>query len=382
MSLSPRATITLTFFAFGAIAGANIGALPMLVKQANMSSLQFGAMAGIGALVNMSIMAMGGFINRHFDHRSILLLAFPVAFIFMAYGMIATSFLGYAIAIIGLSVGLGAIDLMMNAEAAEIEQHAGVPMFNSFHASVLYGLGGFAIISSAISIWLAPWFVCLAVIIPVIPAFAAIYKVLEKRAVKTKAESKAYGPLPLRLLTFVGLAIGFEVAAEITAIQWAGQLLAQNIPQLAAYSGLGAAFYGLCSGTVRFFSDALRARFGEFVVIVTGLVIAMLCLLVLSFSPSFAVSVLAFAGVGAGFAPLFPCLFSLAARLAPEAKAAALGHAVLVGAAPRAILPWVLGWLAQQYNLGAVFAATTVVAAMALTIILTTFRQANAAAKA
>jgi MFS family permease len=194
-------------------------------------------------------------------------------------------------------------------------------------------------------------------------------------------EARPKGKLPKRLLTFIGLAIGFEVACEVAAIQWSGQLLSANIPQLAAFSGLGAAFYGLCCGTMRLFGDRLRSNFGDLRVIVIGLLIAIPCLVVLSFSPSFAISILAFACVGLGFAVLFPCLFSLAARLAPDAKAAALGYVIMVGGAPRVVLPWVLGWLAQHYNLGAVFAAAAVMAATALVIILSTFAQANAAAK-
>jgi MFS family permease len=379
MSLSPRAVITLTFFAFGAMVGSNLGALPILVKQAGLSPFQFGAMAGTAMLSNILMMAAGGYINRHFDHRSVLLLSFPLCFVFMSYAMIVQTALAYGVAVIGFNLALGAIDLMMNAEAAEIEQELKRPVFSSFHATVLYGIGIFAILSSLISTWAAPWFVCLVTFVPVALAIAAIYKILPMRPIIVHSDDKPRGKLPLRLLTFIGLAIGFDVACEVASIQWAGQLLSENVPRLAAFSGLGAAFYCAFCGTMRMFGDPLRAKFGDFAVIVTGLLISISCLVVLSFSPGFAASVAAFAGVGLGFAVLFPCLFSLAAKLAPESKAAALGYASLVGGAPRAILPWILGWLAQQFGLGAVFAASAVMAATALLIILTTFRQANAA---
>lgn len=382
MSLSPRAAITLIFFAFGAMVGTNLGALPTLVKQANISPFVFGAMAGTAMLTNILMMAAGGFINRHFDHRSVLLFALPIAFVFMAYAMLVHSVVGYGIGVIGFNLALGAVDLMMNAEGAEIEQELARPVFSSFHASVLYGIAIFAIISSVISTLLVPWFVCLFTLVPASLAYAAIYAVLQKRSVTYHEVAKPKANLPTRLLTFIGLAIGFEVACEVASIQWAGQLLSQNIPQLAAFSGLGAAFYGVCCGTMRLFGDGLRMKFGDFKVIVTGLMVAIPCLIILSLSPSFAISVLAFAGVGLGFAVLFPCLFSLAAKLVPEAKAAALGYVIMVGGAPRVVLPWVLGWLAQHYNLGAVFAAAAVMAATALMIILATFKQANAAAKA
>lgn len=381
MSLSPRAAITLIFFAFGAIVGSNLGALPTLVKQAGISPFVFGAMAGTAMLSNLLVMASGGFINRHFDHRSILLFSFPVSFIFMAYAMTVTSVWSYGFGIIGFNLALGAIDLMMNAEGAEIEQQLAKPVFSSFHASVIYGIAIFAIIGSVVSTLVAPWFVCLFTFVPVAVAYAAVYLTLQRRSVAQNDTAKSTGKLPKRLLTFIGLALGFEVACEVASIQWAGQLLAQNIPQLAAFSGLGAAFYCICCGTMRLFGDTFRQKFGDFNVIVFGLLIGIFCLIILSFSPGFTISVLAFAGVGLGLAVLFPCLFAMAARLAPDAKAAALGYVILVGSAPRAILPWILGWLAQYYNLGAVFAAVAILATTSLMIILATFKKASEAAK-
>ena len=78
---------------------------------------------------------------------------------------------------------------------------------------------------------------------------------------------------------------------------------------------------------------------------------------ILGFAPGFWLSVLAFAGVGFGLAVTFPCLFALAGKLAPANRAAAMSYVAAVGGAPRVILPWVMGWLASQYSLGAVFAA-------------------------
>jgi MFS family permease len=381
MSLSPRAVVTLTFFAFGAMVGSNLGALPMIVKQASVSPFLFGAVAGTGMLANILMMSVGGYINRHYDHRSMLLMSLPLAFMLVFAGMVVNSVLTFCIATILFNMVLGITDLFMNAEAADVEQDLKRPVFSSFHASVFYGIASFAIISSLISTWLAPWSVCIVTSIPVAIAFGAIYVGLPKRSVSHQEAHAKPVKLPLRLLTFIGLALGFEVACELAAIQWAGQLLTANIPQLAAYSGLGVAFYGFCGGTMRLFGDGLRAKFGDFAVIVTGLLVAIPCLFILSLAPSFLVSVLAFACVGFGFAVLFPCLFSLAARLAPDGKAAAMSYVVLVGGMPRVVLPWVLGWLAQAYSLGAVFAAAAAMGIVALTIILFTFSKAEAAAK-
>jgi hypothetical protein len=51
----------------------------------------------------------------------------------------------------------------------------------------------------------------------------------------------------------------------------------------------------------------------------------------------------------------------------------------MVGGLPRIVLPWVLGFLAQNYSLSAVFGACVVVASTALIIIISTFAKADAA---
>ncbi len=381
MTISTRATILLTFAAFGAIVGSNVGAFPVIVKNSGLSLALFGLVGGIGMLSNIMMMSLGGVINRYADHRTVLLLILPLSFVVLCFAQLAYSPASYVVAAILISCALGTMDLFMNAEGAAVEQETGRPIFSAYHGAASLSLAVFAIISSMVSVWLAPWFVVLFTAVPVLVAMAAIYKSIPHRGVVRHHEHKSPVVLPYRLLTFVGLAAGFSVTSEVACVQWAGQLLTSIAPEWAAYSGLGLAFYGLCSGTMRMFGDRLRAHFGDKRVMLTCLSLGILGFAVLAFEPGFTFSVIAFAAVGVGLAVVFPCMFSLAAKLAPEGRAAAMSYAILVGGAPRVILPWVLGWLAQTYSLGAVFAATAMVSTTAMIIIIATYAQAEAALK-
>jgi MFS family permease len=90
---------------------------------------------------------------------------------------------------------------------------------------------------------------------------------------------------------------------------------------------------------------------------------------ILGLSPGFALSVLAFAAVGAGLAPIFPGLYSMAGRLAPRRRAAAMGFVSAVSSGPRFVTPLVLGWLAVSYGLHTVFAVAAVMALFSLLLI-------------
>jgi predicted MFS family arabinose efflux permease len=377
--LTPRLTILIVFAAFGVMVGSNAGSFPVLVKQAVVSREAFGFMGGLGMLANIIALSLGGFMNRHADHRTMLLLMLPSGLVSLWYTLIVGSPFSYGLSVIIFSFILGTTDIFMNAEASFVEQEVGKPIFSSFHGSAMYGIALGGLCSSLVSTWVAPWAAGIAAIPCIIFAIYAVYKTIPHRPVDRHQENPKRVILPRRLLTSIGIAAGLNVSCEVASIQWAGQLLESIAPQLAAYSGLGLAFYGICSGSMRFAGDGLRARFGDQRTMVISLCMGISGLAVLSFAPGFWISVIAFAAVGAGLSIVFPCLFSLAAKLVPEARAAALGYVSMVGGLPRIVLPWVLGFLAQHYSLSAVFGACVVVASTALIIIISTFAKADAA---
>lgn len=379
MKIGARGTILLTFAAFGAMIGTNVGAFPVIIKNAEISLWLFGLIGAVGMLANIAMMAIGGFINRHADHRTVLLWIMPISFLSLVFAQLAFSPMSFVLAAIFISMSLGTMDLFMNAEGAAIEQNFERSIFSAYHGCASLGMAVFAIISSMVSVWMAPWFVVLFTAIPMALAYGAIYVNIPHATVVRHEETEGSKPLPYKLLTFLGLAAGFGVTSEVACVQWAGQLLNSVAPSLAAYSGLGLAFYGLCSGVMRMFSDRIRASFGDRLVMMVCLSIGILGFVILSLAPGFTISVLAFAAVGIGLSVVFPCLFALAARLAPDRKAAAMGYFAMIGGTPRVVLPWVLGAVAQSYGLSSVFVVTAMVSTTALIIIIATFSKTEAA---
>ncbi len=383
LTISKRGTILLTFAAFGSVVGTHVGALPFLVEASGVTPAIFGLAGALGMIANILFMGLGGIINRHADHRTVLLAAFPVLLAALCFALLVGNVWSFCLSFFILSACLGTIDLFMNAEASIVEQESGRRSFSTFHGMASLFIAGFAVVGSVVSVVMAPWFGSLFAGLVLALAWLAIYKNIPHRPVKNEDGSRRRrANLPRRALTFIGIAAGFNVACEVAAIQWAGQLLTSIAPELAAISGLGVAFYGLCGGSMRLLGDRLRDRFGDLQVMTVCLLVAVTSFLVLGFAPGFWISAMAFAGVGFGLSITFPCLFSLSARIVPGARAAAMGYVAAVGGAPRIILPWVLGFLAAQYSLGAVFAACAGVAAAALAIIVLSFANAEAHAPA
>jgi MFS family permease len=343
--------------------------MPILIANSNVSPATYGLMATIGMLVNISCMMVGGILSRHTSHRTVLLYCFPLILLALTYALLVNSVFSFALSFIFTSLAFGTADLFMNAEASVVEQELGRPVFSMYHGAVSFSLAVFAIIGSLVAVLLQPWFAVLFLAPFTIFTWFAIYKVLPAHTTKAEA-SVAATKLPRRILTVMGLAAGLNVTCEAASILWAGQLLTSIAPELAAISGLGVAFYGICGGTMRFMGDGLRARFGEVRLMSVSIFVAIVGFIVLGMALGFWPSVFAFTAVGLGLAVTFPCLFSLTGKLVPHNRAAAMGYMASVGGAPRIVLPWILGLLAASYGVSSVFAACAAVSFCALLLIV------------
>lgn len=369
--------IYLTFAAFGSIVGTHVGSFPVLVARAGLTPLQFGIAGSLGMLMNIGCMGLGGFLNRFFSHRRVLLFIVPAASAALVYALLAASPVAFFASFLLVNACIGTMDIFMNAEASLVEHELGRPVFSTYHGCAMLAIAAFALVGSLSSVLMAPWFGMVFAAVPLLVAWFAIYRNVPERAPVASAIRRQQAPLPRLLLTIIGLAAGFNVTCEVAAIQWSGQLLARIAPDLAAISGLGLAFYGLCGGTVRLFGDGLRSRFGDSSVMAVSLVVAIAGFSGLGLAQGFWPSALAFAAVGFGLALIFPCLFALAARLAPHARASAMSYTALVGGFPRVALPWTLGVLATTYSLHGVFAACAVFTTATLGLILLAYGQAG-----
>lgn len=366
MKISPRLAITLTYMCFGVCVGVNIGALPELQTRTGVTPYVFGYMAALGTLANIAMMILGGTINKRFDHRTVLLFIFPLVFVSMAYTLTVTSVFTFAFSFVLFNIMIGTMDLFMNAEGASIEHQEGKPIFASLHGATLLGMGVFALIGSYISVTYSPIYAALPALPMMAAAYYAVFIAIPHSVSHTEKVRKIPVQLPVKALVLIGAVIGLDVACELSCVLWAGQLLAKLQPSLAAYSGLGAAFYCLCNGSVRLIGDSLRKRFGDMPLMYASFIIGMIGFTILATSPGFAVSVFAFALAGMGLALIFPCMFSIAGQLAPQTRAAALSLVSGIGGIPRFLFPMLLGNLAAIYGLSSIYVAAAVTCIVAL----------------
>lgn len=355
---TPRAAIMAVFAAFGSCVGIFAGSVPQLIDHYSLDNASYGI--GVTAMTAATVAAMGasGWLARHVSHRALLLFLLPAVLV-----LIAALLSGSHIAMFFFTATLygafsGMFDVIMNAEGGLIELDLKKPVYTAFHGSVSLSVAFFAILSSVLSTEYGTWASILAASVCVAAAMIMVWRNLPARTLPvkmapgSKTALRSAFSLPLVLM---GLAAGLIIAGEISALLWSSKLLAESAPQLAAISGLGAAFFGLCNAIVRFPGDYLRARFGDLPLMSMTILFAITGFAGLALTNSFALNVFFFALTGMGLAILCPCLFAMAARETPHNRAAGLSVSMLVAGVPRIIAPGIFGAIAEAFSIRAAF---------------------------
>ncbi len=371
---SPRAAIMAVFAAFGAAVGTLAGSVPTVLRDAGVDSPTFGLALTISTAATVLAMSLGGAIARIASNRLVLLVGLPVFWLMLAAFLVSATPGWFFAAFFSMGFMFGLVDIFMNAEATAIEHDLRRPVFTAFHGCVSAATAVFAILSSFVSTQWGTGAAALAAGVAFAIAWSltclnvAPRQLVRGRAVRIMA-------LPNKTpLVLLGIAAGLIIAGETAALLWSAKLLEDMAPSLAAISGLGAAFFGLCNAMVRLPGDALRARFNEFPLMIGSLAVAMTGFVVLGLSGNFVLSVAAFACIGFGVAILIPCIFTVAVRFVPHNRAGGLGFISLLSGVPRVLAPWFFGWVAGLTSISFAFGLVAIALAVALALIVTLLR--------
>ena len=347
---TPRAAIMAVFAVFGAIFGTFAGSVPQLIAHFGLNSASYGLGVTVMSAATVAAMGVSGRIARHVSHRRLLLALMPALLVVLLLLFTATWLPLFFIFAALLGAVSGVLDVIMNAEGGAVEVDMKRPVYTAFHGSASLSVAVFAILSSVLSTEYGTKASACAASVAVAVAMLMVYANVPSRALPAQLAQTAGAKRRAsftRPLVLIGVAVGLVFVAELAALLWSSKLLAETAPELAALSGLGAAFFGLCNAVVRFPGDRLRARFGEFPVMRVMICVAVLGFLGLAATETFTANVFFFALTGMGLSMLAPCLFAMAARETSWNRAAGISVAMLVAGLPRITSPTLFGTIAE-----------------------------------
>jgi predicted MFS family arabinose efflux permease len=253
----------------------------------------------------------------------------------------------------------GALDVAMNAQAVEVERRYARPIMSSFHA--LFSLGG--LVGAALGGLVAAAGVTPRAQFSIVALFFASFTALlvyprllrsgEMAKVLPSAIPSAKAPffrLPRALIVLGGIAF-CVMMGEGAMADWSGIFLRRVAGAGEGLAAAGYAAFSVAMSIARFSGDRLSMRFGPVRLVRCSGILAAGGLALALFTREPLISLIGFAGVGAGFATVVPQVFSAAGRVGGGASGPALAAVTTIGYLGFLIGPPLIGLAAELFGL-------------------------------
>jgi MFS family permease len=321
-----RLAMSVAFLAFGAISGSWVPRLPSLKEHLHLTdgqvgaalvSYAFGAIIGAGA----ARLVLGRGSRAWVRAGTVAICAALIG------PGLAPNLLALLASFLLLGSCAGFIDVLENAQAAELEREARRPLINGFHGfwslgaivgSLAAGTAAYAGVSPL------PQFIGAGLVVAAASA-SFLRQLPDTRSGGTRVAPAGSGRLWLGgAVAAVSLIAFCGILVEGGAGDWSALYLREFSHASAGLAAAGFAGLALTSTIVRFRADRLTARTSPAMVARLGAFIAVCGLALVIAVPSLPGAVTGFALVGVGVAVLVPLAFSAAANLGRSGTALTL----------------------------------------------------------
>jgi MFS family permease len=371
-SWAERGVTAGVFLGFGLGVGAWASSIPYFKARLGLSDgeLSFALVSLMaGSIVSMPV--MGPLAARIGSGRSLrsLALAYPLT---MLLPRLADSLPMLMAATFAIGLGNGAMDVVMNTHASDIERRWKVPIMSSFHAG--YSLGG--LLGAALGGLLAARGLIVDAL-PVATAICVLIAALSWTSVGRGAVAKGGGSglalpnlavLPLCMLCLLCL------LCEGAMADWSAVYLSTVVGTGPALAAAGFAGFSAAMILGRLTGDAVTNRFGRRPVVRVGAALATIGLALAAAVPTSSAAIIGFALVGMGLANVVPLTFGAAGRLAGLSPARGIAMVATAGYTGFLMGPPLVGGVASLVGLRSGMALVAICAAAALLLAGPAFR--------
>ena len=363
-----RWAVFVTFLLAGILVGAWVPHVPLAEQRLGVGHGIFGlALLAIAAGAVSSMPFTGALINRFGSARTTLVggILFGVGFLGPVF---APTYELFVVGAFVMGLGMGSMDVSMNAHGLAVEKAYQRPIISGLHAAWSVGctigaFGGSWVIAQTSPALEAYAFAVFFVIAHVV----ACQFYLPSRADKGLSESH-FG-WPTRATFGLGALCFLALMVEGSVADWAGIFTKERFAVDAAMAAFGFAFYQGGMSFSRFAGDALREKFGAVNVVVVSAVLAAIGMGCALLAPNLILAFVGYAAGGIGIGNIAPVLFAGGGRLEPNAPGRGIAAVVSMGYAGFLAGPPVIGFVAQfttlQIGLSFTVVAALIIAAFA-----------------
>ena len=343
----------MTFFLNGAVFGGWAAQVPRATARLQMDESTFGLILlgmGIGAVAAMAF--SGRMIARH---GAGLLIRISLAIFLASYIALSTAptLEVFAAAVLLFGAAGGLMDVAMNAYASDVEAHMDWRVMASFHGMWSVGsVAGAAVASHLLAISSD---LIQAIVLSAAIAILFLMRQHHLVALRRHAHEKPAQRLAISRVTLIlAVLAALSFSAEGAIRDWSSLFLDRDLQASIDRAAWGFMAFSATMAACRFAGDWMRIRFGERnVVVISGMAALIGFVLCIGFD-EFMLAVVGFALVGLGLSNIVPILISAAGRDA--APGPSIAFVVSAGYAGFLASPPILGFIAKNTSLGAMFA--------------------------
>jgi len=349
---SNRAT-QLAFFIAGFATAAWAVLVPYARSNTGVNEATLGSLLlclGGGAFIAMPIT---GILTSRFGCRRVIALA--LALVIVSLPLLASIstpiLLGLTLLVFGIGVGI--TDCAMNIQAILVEKSSSVPLMSGFHGMYSFGgITGSCLMTLLLAIGFNVEFATILIALTV-----ALLLIISFRGLLTYANPQegAVFAIPRGIVLIIGIICFSVFLTEGTVLDWSAVYLTQAREMPEKLGGLGYASFAIAMTAARLKGDKIIQRFGQLKIVVSGAIIAALGLAIVTFIPSWHLSLLGYVLVGAGCANIVPVMFSAVGKQRVMPQSVAVPAITTMGYLGVLSGPAILGYVAHLSSLATAF---------------------------
>ncbi|MRS18669.1 MFS transporter [Enterobacteriaceae bacterium RIT692] len=369
-SITPSHATRLTFFIAGFVTATWAVIVPFARNNTGVNEAMLGTLLlclGFGALIAMPVT---GLLTSRFGCRRVIIVAMGLIILSTPLLAVIANPLLLGLALLIFGVGVGVTDCAMNIQAILVEKQSSVPLMSGFHG--MYSFGGIAgagvmtlLLSLGMTVLAGTLLVTFAVIILAVLSYPGLLTYANPK------EGPAFA-VPRGSVLLLGLVCFAVFLTEGTVLDWSAVYLTQarNMPE--TLGGLGYTCFAIAMTAARLTGDRIISTFGRLPVVLTGAITAAIGLALVTYVPSWPLSLVGYVLIGAGCANIVPVMFSAVGQQKVMPQAVAVPAMTTLGYLGVLSGPAVIGYVAHFSSLTFAFslimALMLVVAALSLTL--------------
>ena len=351
LHLSRRAA--LGFVAMGLLWGSFAALVPVLKAQIGADDALFGLLLLGSPIGLLATLWLAPIFDRRMGAFSLPMATLVVAVAYLVPGLAGTATV-FLLAMVGLGLGSGLLDIVSNARVSELEARHNSSLMNANHGmfSIAYALSAMATgLAREAGFSAAAIFTALALVV----ALLSLGMRTEVTQV-SEAERRAVR-LPWAIVLLCGGIVLTAFFVEAVVESWSALHIERTLDGRAAEGAFGPAILGLTMALGRFSGQAITGRFDDVSIITLGAVMACTGAFLAAIAGGPLLAYIGFGIIGLGVSVVGPMALALVGRLVPPAhRTSAVAWVNVMGFAAFLLAPIVMGQVSDAYGLRVAFA--------------------------